>query len=87
MAEKNNKQDKNQDNNDSFFGGEGGGLKKAPKFNVYWVYILIIAAIFFLNFFYSGRNAVESNWQEVKNQMLAKGEIKVRLRFLSKRQV
>lgn len=75
MAEKNNKQDKNQDNSDPFFGGDGGSAKKTPKFNVYWVYILIIAAIFFLNFFYSGRNAIESNWQEVKNQMLAKGEV------------
>jgi ATP-dependent metalloprotease FtsH len=74
MAEKNNKQDKNQDNSDPFFGGDGGS-KKTPKFNVYWVYILIIAAIFFLNFFYSGRNPVESNWQEVKSQMLANGEV------------
>lgn len=82
MAEKSSKQDKNQDNNDSFFGGgDSGGTKKAPKFNVYWVYILIIAAIFLLNFFYSGRNAVESNWQEVKTQMLAKGDVE-RLRVV-----
>ncbi|MHC1702835.1 MAG: ATP-dependent zinc metalloprotease FtsH [Tenuifilaceae bacterium] len=74
MTEKNKKQDKNQDNSDPFFGGEGIG-GKTPKFNVYWVYIVIIAAIFMLNFFYSGRNAIESNWQEVKNQMLANGEV------------
>lgn len=35
MAEKNNKQDKNQDNSDPFFGGDGGNAKKTPKFNVY----------------------------------------------------
>lgn len=75
MAEKNKKQDKNQDNSDPLFGGESNGGKTSPKFNVYWVYIVIIAAIFLLNFFYSGRNAIESNWQEVKNQMLANGEI------------
>jgi len=74
MAEKNKKQDKNQENSDPFFGGDSSS-GKTPKFNVYWVYIVIIAAIFMLNFFYSGRNAIESNWQEVKNQMLANGEV------------
>jgi len=71
MAEENNKQDKPKDNNDPIF---GGSLKKAPKFNVYWVYIIIIAAIIFLNFFYSG-HALETNWQEVKNQMLANKDV------------
>lgn len=76
MAEKNKKQDKNQDGFDPFFGGDNSsGGKSSPKFNVYWVYIVIIAAIFLLNFFYSGRNAIESNWQEVKNQMIANGEV------------
>lgn len=74
MAENNSKQDKNKDNPDPIFGGDGG-IKKTPKFNVYWVYIIIIAAIILLNFVYSGRGAVESNWQEVKNQMLLKGDI------------
>lgn len=74
MAEKDTKQDKNKDINDSIFGGDKG-LKKAPKFNVYWVYIVIIGAIILLNFFYTGRNALETNWQEVKNEMLLKGDV------------
>lgn len=74
MAEKETKQDKSKENNDSIFGGEGGS-KKTPKFNVYWVYIVIIAAIILLNFVYTGRNALETNWQEVKNEMLLKGDI------------
>lgn len=71
MADENNKQDKPKDNNDPLF---GGSIKKTPKFNVYWVYILIIAAIIFLNFFYSG-HTLETNWQEVKNQMLANKDV------------
>ncbi|MCB8963692.1 MAG: ATP-dependent metallopeptidase FtsH/Yme1/Tma family protein [Bacteroidales bacterium] len=56
--------------------GDGENKPKAPKFNVYWVYILIIAGIIFLQFFYSGKNAVTTSWQEVRNQMLDKNEIK-----------
>jgi AFG3 family protein len=74
MAENNTKQDKSKDNNDPIFGGNSGS-KKAPKFNVYWVYIVIIAAIILLNFVYSGRNAIETNWQEVKSQMLANKDV------------
>lgn len=59
---------------DPFF-GDGENKPKAPKFNVYWVYILIIAGIIFLQFFYSGKNAVVTSWQEVKNQMLVNKEV------------
>lgn len=66
---------KKKKDNDPFF-GDGDNRPKAPKFNVYWVYILIIAGIIFLQFFYSGKNAVVTSWQEVKNQMLASNEVK-----------
>lgn len=56
--------------------GDGENKSKMPKFNVYWVYILIIAGIIFLQFFYSGKNAVVTSWQEVKNQMLVNNEVK-----------
>jgi len=69
-----NKKNKGKDIDPIF--GEGENRPKAPKFNVYWVYILIIAGIIFLQFFYSGKNAVVTSWQEVKNQMLANKEIK-----------
>ncbi len=74
MAENNTKQDNKKDNIDPIFGGDGGS-KKAPKFNVYWVYIVIIAAIILLNFVYSGRSAIETNWQEVKSHMLADKDV------------
>lgn len=65
---------KKEKNVDPFF-GEGENKPKMPKFNVYWVYILIIAGIIFLQFFYSGKNAVVTSWQEVKNQMIANKEV------------
>ncbi len=72
MAEQDSKQ--NKSNNDSIFGGDGN--KKAPKFSVYWVYILIIGAIIGLNFLYGSRGPVETDWQKVKNDMLLTGHIK-----------
>lgn len=65
---------KKEKNVDPFF-GEGENKPKMPKFNVYWVYILIIAGIIFLQFFYSGKNAVVTSWQEVKNQMIVNKEV------------
>jgi len=75
MAENKNKQDKKQDKNDPLFGSDGNSIKKTPKFNVYWVYILIIAGIILLNFFYGGKSAIEMDWQTVKSQMIANGEV------------
>ena len=49
---------------------------KPPKFNVYWVYLIIIGGFLLLQFFFSGRNAVVSSWPEVKNQMLKNNEVK-----------
>ncbi len=76
MADSNRNTDNNQEHNDPLFGGSSDNSKKfSPKFNVYWVYIVIIAAIFLLNFYYSGRNAVETTWQEVKEQMIANDDV------------
>jgi ATP-dependent metalloprotease FtsH len=52
-----------------------GGKSNQPKFNVYWIYIIILAAILGLNFLYTGKSAVETNWHEVKFQMLQQGDI------------
>lgn len=48
---------------------------KMPRFNVYWVYIIIILGFFLLQYFYSGKSAQLTSWQEVKNQMLANQEV------------
>lgn len=70
MLENENKKEKQ-----SFTDLNGKGKVNKPKFNVYWVYIIIIGAILALNYFYKPKNAVESNWQEVKTQMLAGNDI------------
>ncbi len=67
MAEDKNNKDSLFNNNDD--------KPKIPRFNVYWVYILIIIGFFLLQYFYSGKNAQVTTWQEVKNQMLANNEI------------
>ncbi|MBN1990117.1 MAG: ATP-dependent zinc metalloprotease FtsH [Bacteroidales bacterium] len=72
MTPKDAKHDKNINKNSK---PEGGSKFTPPKFNVYWVYIIIIAAIIILNFFYSSKNALETNWHEVKNQMLVKDDV------------
>jgi cell division protease FtsH len=54
----------------------GGGMKiGGGKFNVYWIYILIIAAILGLNFFYSSKSPVETSQREVIYQMLAQSDV------------
>lgn len=53
----------------------GKGKSNSPKFNVYWVYVLIIGAILALNYFYRPKSAVESNWLEVKTQMLQGNDV------------
>ncbi len=70
MLENENKKEKQ-----SFTDLNGKGKLNKPKFNVYWVYIIIIGAILALNYFYKPKSAVESNWQEVKTQMLAGNDI------------
>lgn len=50
--------------------------RKAPKFNIYWVFAAVLGGIFIMQFLMNDGNAVITSWQEVKNQMLANGEVK-----------
>ncbi len=76
QQEKSKPKDKTRKNaNDPFQLGTEGVGSKTPRFNVYWVYIIIIGVILFFNFYYGGRGPVVTNWQEVKNQMLAHNEV------------
>ena len=61
-------------NNDPMVNNENG-KPKLPKFSVYWVYIIIILGFFLIQYFYSGKSAQLTTWQEVKNQMLDKQEV------------
>lgn len=55
--------------------GSGGKNIKTPKFGGYWLYILLAAIIIGFNFFSLQTEPVKTNWQEVKNKMLEKGDI------------
>ena len=48
---------------------------KPPKFNPYWIYGLVIIAFLALQYVGVGGGPVKTNWQEVKNTMLAKRDI------------
>jgi cell division protease FtsH len=52
-----------QPKNDGMFGGKAGGLGGAPKpkFNIYWVYGLIILGFLSINFFKIGNHVEEIN--------------------------
>ena len=50
--------------------------RKAPKFNIYWIFAAILGGIFVMQFLMNDGGAVITSWQEVKNQMLANGEVK-----------
>ncbi|MFP4556311.1 MAG: ATP-dependent zinc metalloprotease FtsH [Bacteroidales bacterium] len=54
----------------------GGNINfGGKKFNVYWVYLFIILGILGLQFFYSAKEPVESNWREVESEMLQQGDV------------
>lgn len=56
---------------------KSGGNSKLPrpKFSIYWIYAIIALAFVGLNLFYSGGGPIETNFQKVKIQMLAKGDV------------
>lgn len=53
-----------------------GKTIKPPKFNGYWVYIMLAVAIIGFQFFNTHTDPVRTTWQEVKSKMLEKGDIK-----------
>ena len=54
----------------------GGGKNiKAPKFNGYWMYIILAVIIIGFQFFNMNPDPVRTTWQEVKTKMLGKGDI------------
>ncbi len=53
----------------------GGAPNGKPKFNVYWVYGLIILAIILLQFFSVDNNATEVSWSKFRDEMLRQGDV------------
>jgi len=51
-------------------------INKAPKFNLYWIYGVIIISFLAIQWFTLGTDPVETNWKDVKTTMLANNDIK-----------
>lgn len=49
--------------------------KGKPNNNVFWVYALIIAGIFGINFFFNSGSPVETTWREVRTKMIDSQDI------------
>ncbi len=54
--------------------GNPGGLPSF-KFNIGYIYGLLIIAFFAIQFFGTTGTPVETNWQEVKSTMLRNGDV------------
>ena len=54
----------------------GGKNNKGSKFSGYWMYIIIAAIIIGFNFLSMPTSPERTTWQEVKTQMLEKGDVK-----------
>ncbi|MCK9627103.1 MAG: ATP-dependent zinc metalloprotease FtsH [Bacteroidales bacterium] len=48
---------------------------KLPKFNVLWIYIIMLAGIFYMWTTYDGGDPVKTEWTEVKEKMAPAGDI------------
>jgi AFG3 family protein len=51
-------------------GNKEGGLNPKPKFNIYWVYGLIILAFLAISVFNPGDQAVDTDWDTFRREML-----------------
>jgi cell division protease FtsH len=69
MGNNNKNKEKNNFNNMS-------SGSRAPKFNPYWIYGVVIISFLVIQWFTLGGGPVETNWNEVKTTMLANNDIK-----------
>ncbi len=70
MAENKSSNNKQRPNLGNF---KPGG--KAPKFNPYWIYGIVIVIFLAVNYLSFGGGPVKTNWQEVKNTMVKNHDI------------
>jgi cell division protease FtsH len=71
----NNKEDKRQPKEDpknpnSMGGKEGASGNPKPKFNIYWIYGIIILGFLAVQYYSSSGGSEEINWGKFKNEML-----------------
>lgn len=50
-------------------------INKAPKFNPYWIYGIIIISFLAIQWYTLGAGPVETNWKDVKTTMIANNDI------------
>ncbi len=50
-------------------------VPKAPKFNIMWLYAIIILGLFVVQYMFSGNNAQTINYQKFENDMLKTGDV------------
>jgi cell division protease FtsH len=50
-------------------------VPKAPKFNIMWLYAVIILGLFVVQYIFSGNNAKLINYQKFENEMLKPGDV------------
>ncbi len=52
------------------------GINRAPKFNPYWIYIVLFIVFLVIQWYSMGSGPVETNWKDVKTIMIAGNDIK-----------
>ncbi len=50
-------------------------VPKTPKFNIMWLYAIIILGLFVVQYMFSGNNAKTINYQKFENEMLKAGDV------------
>lgn len=50
-------------------------VPKTPKFNIMWLYAVIILGLFVVQYMFSGNNAKTINYQKFENEMLKPGDV------------
>ncbi|MHB1178433.1 MAG: ATP-dependent zinc metalloprotease FtsH [Daejeonella sp.] len=50
-------------------------VPKAPKFNIMWLYAIIILGLFVVQYMFSNNNAKTINYQKFENEMLKTGDV------------
>ncbi|MBN9298559.1 MAG: ATP-dependent zinc metalloprotease FtsH [Filimonas sp.] len=68
--------------------GDDKGQKRGPKFNIYWIYVIIAIILIGYNFLNIGSsNAARTSEQEFKQQMLSQGDVDKLLLIRNKQEV
>src|SRR5690606_19812281 len=58
-------------------------VPKPPKFNIMWLYAIIILGLFVVQYMFSGNNAKTINYQKFDNEMLNAGDGEITVAYKS----